>query len=185
MKKSILLLHGIMLMALFGGCFSESPRQPFYEKGLNAYIGENGKTLIINDMPENEEEALLADYFFCQQADYSEGFYEIFAESMRIEDFIKDDPTGAYREIIMINELTVYRGEGIDKIDKRVLAGLWGYEEDVEGLYDWAIVYTNCYKQWNTLEHGPQYGDGDFIQLFVVGKKSRNSSAKIYVAGMI
>ncbi len=189
MKKGII-LAGILILSLCTSCSlkgtNDKGSADFTEK-LNAYFGSNGKSVTYKDLPETEAEVVVADYFYFDQSDNYDELLELFSEDNReameisIEN-VKESDT--FIQTFIVNELVTFSGEQVDEIDDTLLKSLPRFEATAKALNRWSIVSVKFTQQWNSLERAPQWGNGDYTQLFLVGTDERNGKLKIHMLGM-
>lgn len=170
MRKSFFgLLAGLALLA---GCAPEASFE--YTDRLNAYVGEDGRQLILEDFPENEMEAVVADFYgaeitrdYSAQAAIAKWVDEetLKTEQTNAEESYQD---GYYIEKYVLKEFVTVETEEFQEAEQYIPRA----EETIQEkqLEEAAFVGLLFDQTWSSLERAPQWGDGEHFRFFLVGR---------------
>lgn len=177
MRKSFFgLLAGLALLA---GCVPEASFE--YTDRLNAYVGEDGRQLILEDFPENEMEAVVADFYGAEiTRDYSA---QAAIAKWVDEETLKTEQTNAeesyhdgyYIEKYVLKEFVTVETEEFQEAEQYIPRA----EETIQEkqLEEAAFVGLLFDQTWSSLERAPQWGDGEHFRLFLIGRPANGNWA--------
>lgn len=181
MKKYILPFVMSVLL-LLGACSGNAEQNYVYGNGqLNAYISQDGRQLIFEDMPENDMEAAVADRYYFEFARDYDAWGKL---DKRLDTGTLENTEKAYQEGYYIQKKTVKSLETCQPEDLEMEKYIPDYLEIVEqnSLKEYTLVMVTVDQEWSNLDRSPQIGNGEYSQLFLLGKT--DGQYQIYESSM-
>ena len=181
MKKSLLISLTVIFLLLCACSSGENAEYSYAREGLNAYIGQDGRQLIFEDLPESEAEAAVADRYYFE---FSRDYDAWLALDKTLVEGTLENTEKAYQEGYYIQTAIIRNLDTIQAADLETDRYMPDYLEILEEnhLKEYAFVMATVEQKWSKTDRAPQVGDGEYRQLFLVGKAG--SQYYIYQASM-
>lgn len=183
---AILILFSFLLV----GC-SETKSSDKYIYSGETIFNLDDRSFILEDIPKSiEEETVVKDFLYTISGDFdlkSNILADIVPHQISIESQKKNLNEGVYIKSFEIHKITTLTKEKYN--DKENSLYYYGWEEAVDkyNLSEYEIINVTYSQKFSSkaIELGPQIGDGTYSRSFIVGRRNKKDSYKIYDFGFL